>query len=333
LEEELMRKVFSSLLFSSLAASLAIPAGATTLPFWYSTGNTAVVEASYDTATNSLSTTNTISPVAAITDGVLLGPNSTLFVAIETGNGVFQIQQSNGVAVTFQTATAPSFLLSMNQNNAASPLFVANNNGSIATLPITGGVLQPGTIHSVTGVDTNVSQLAWDSSNNVYYVTGGPGTTGNFGHFSVGSFSTTSQIATGITTAQDAIFDSFTGMILLTGEGQYQWYNPTTNSLSGAVDLPGATAGGSCAGGGNQFDVSSVDGAGHALVAGCDNLYYFDFDKTGDVIASAVLADAGVKDPALLPGVPPTVVPEPSMAGLLAFGAGLLAFGRSRRKN
>ncbi len=330
-----MRKVVSSFIFTCLlAAGFTVSAQAATIPLFYTTASSPdVFSASYNT------TTNTIGGIAAIgasqqgADGILIGPNSTVIFSGETSNGVFQVAQSGIGAPVFAAGTTPSYLLAINQNNP-NTVFTFNNAGSIATLPITGGVIQAGTIHTVSGPVTNVSNLVWSAGNTAYYITGQPGSTGNFGVFTPGTFTTSAPLFSGITTAQDAVFDPFTGLIVLFGEGQVDTFNPATNTLGTAVSLPNATLGGTCSGGGNQFNAGTVDGAGHAYVAGCGSLYYIDYSATGNILSASdirqsVAGFAG-KDIAVLPAA---AVPEVSSTGLVAFGIALLAFGRSRRKS
>ncbi|HMF79200.1 MAG TPA: hypothetical protein VK604_26305 [Bryobacteraceae bacterium] len=332
--------VNSFLLTYFMAAGFAATAQAATIPFFYTTASSPdVFSASYNATTNGITGTTAIATSQQGADGVLAGPNSTLFFTGEGGNGVYQIPQAGGAPLGFSSGTTPSYLLAMNQNNP-NTVFTFNNAGSVATLPVNGGVLQSGTAHTITGPVTNVSNLVWSAGNTAYYVTGQPGATGSLGVFNTSGFSTNTQLFSGINTAQDAVFDPFTGLIVLFGNGQVDTFNPATNTLGTAVALPGATVGGSCGSGSDQFNAGTVDGAGHALVGGCGQLSYIDYSKTGNILSASDVRQSvdgfGGKDIAALPAIggAPAVgeAPEVSSMGLVAFGLALLAFGRSRRK-
>jgi hypothetical protein len=269
-------------------------------------------------------------------DGILIGPNGTLFFAGEASNGVFQIKQ-NGIGVpVFGAGTTESFFLATNQN-APDPsnttLFTFNNAGSIAALPVVAGVLQPGTVSAISGPDKNVSDLFWSSTNQVFYLTGNEGTTGDLGVFNIATHTTSAPLFTNIPTAQEAIFDPFTGLIILFGDGQVDTYNPATNALGAPVLLPGATAGTTCGGGPTgQLDAGTVDGAGHAYVAGCGNLYYIDYSSTHDILSLSNIRESvpvagGIKDVAVI-GV---ATPEPSTVTMVLIGLAGLGI-RLRRK-
>jgi len=273
-------------------------------------------------------------------DGILIGPNGTLFFAGEGSNGVFQIRQ-DGTSVpplpSFGAGTTESFFLATNQN-APDPsnttVFTFNNAGSIAALPVVGGFLQPGTVSSVLGPDKNISDVFWSPTNQAYYLTGNEGTTGDLGLYNVATHTTSAPLFTGIPTAQEAVFDPFTGLIILFGDGQVDTFNPTTNTLGTPVLLPGATAGTTCGGGSTgQLDAGTVDGAGHAYVAGCGNLYYIDYSSTHNILSlsnirESVPVSGGIKDVAVIQ----VATPEPSTITMVVIGLAGLGIRLRRRQ-
>jgi hypothetical protein len=322
----------------SLGCALSVQAGVVPI-FYTQLGSTDVLSSTYNTA-NFLGTALGIASSEQGADGILLGPNSTLFYGGEASNGVFQITQT-GTDTTpypaFGTGTSGSFFLAINQNNTVN-VFTFNNLGSIAVLPVpssgpSSGLITNGAVHAVTGADTNVSDLFWSSSNTAYYLTGAAGTTGDLGTINLSTFVTT-QLFAGIATAQDAVFDPFTGLVVLFGDGEVDTFNPGTNTLGTAVTLPGATAGLTCGGGSTaQLDAGTVDGAGHAYVAGCGNLYYIDYSATGNILSASDVRQSvgvpnGIKDIVVNPA---EATPEPPPLAMMLIGLGALTIGRWRR--
>ncbi|MDP8989497.1 MAG: hypothetical protein M3N41_05370 [Acidobacteriota bacterium] len=301
-----------------------------TINFFYtSIGSPDVFVAKYNTATNTVAPSTAIgfSPQGA--DGIIAGPTiagtPSLFVAGELGDDIFQLPITGGAVDSLGTTGTSAFLLA--ENPAGTTLFNENNAGIITTLPITGGLISAnGTEHTVTGADTNVSQLVWGMQpvGPVYYVTGGPGTNGDLGTINLSTFVTT-QLFANITTAQDAVFDPFTGLIVLFGQGSIDTFNPVTNTLGTPVTLQS-----SC--GTTQFTTGAVDGSGQALIATCGNLYYVNYSGTGNILTGAVQSTTlgGVKDLAIFPT---TSVPEPSTGAFLLGGLALLGMGAPLRYN
>jgi hypothetical protein len=328
-----------SLLTIALSIGCVLPIQAATVFFTQTSNSTDVFFATFNPAgSGSLTGITGIGFSQQGADGIVIGPNNTVIFGGEGSNAVFQIPQSGIGAPISATSTTESFFLSVNQNSPGT-LFNFNNGGSIATLPIVGNSITNGTLHTVTGPDTNVSNLFWSSTNTAYYLTGTTGTTGDLGLFNVGTFQTSAPLFTGIPTAQEAIFDPFTGLIVLFGEGQVDTFDPSKGALGlgTPVTLPGATAGANCGGGSiKQLNAGTVDGAGHAYVAGCGTLYYIDYSATGDILSllnvreSVSVPGGEIKDVAVLPT---SGTPEPSTIAMTIIGLAGLALSRKFKSN
>jgi hypothetical protein len=326
-----MRKGIITLL---IAVGCTLPIQASTI-FFTQIGSPDVFSATFNPAgLGSITGITTIGNSQQGADGILLGPNNTVFFGGEGSNSVFQIPQTGGAAVSIVAGTTESFFLAINQNNP-NTVFVFNNAGSIGALPIDGtGKLQAGTISAISGPDTHVSDLFWSSGNQAFYLTGNEGTTGDLGLFNVGTHTTSAPLHTGIGTAQDAVFDPYTGLIILFGDGQVDTYDPATDTLGAAVVLPGATAGTTCGGGATgQLDAGTVDGAGHAYIAGCGHLYFIDYSASHNIlslsnITESVAVAGGIKDVAVFP----VATPEPSTITMVVIGLAGLGISLRRKR-
>jgi len=182
-------------------------------------------------------------------------------------------------------------------------------------------------VHTVTGPDTNVSQLVWGMNpvGPVFYVTGAPGTAGNLGILNTSTYVTT-NLFSNLPYAQDAVFDPYTGLIILFGGQEIDTFNPITQTLGTPTPLPG----GAC--GVNTFTAGAVDGAGNALIVGCGEMEYVSFSSTGSVLSvQQVASPTGAKDVALVDAPAPT--PEPSTAAFILIGLAFTAVRRIRRRS
>jgi MYXO-CTERM domain-containing protein len=316
------------------AGTGAVHAG--TITFYYTTlgggaqGNNDVFSNTYNTTTG-LGTPVGIGSTQQGADGIEDGPTvagtPTLFFTGETDQNVFQIPITGGSSVSNASSGITAYLLSVNPGDTA--LYTFNNAGSISSLAVTGGglIAGPGTVHTVTGADTNVSRIVWGSNpaGPVYYITGAPGSNGDLGTINLSTYVTT-QLDANITTAEDAHYDPYTGMIVLFGQGQINTLNPTTGVLGTAITLPAGTCGSS------TLTTGDFDGLGHALVTDCGTLYYLDFSATHNELTGTVTAIPGTfggKDIEIFQTT--TGTPEPATMGFALFGLALVAFRRFRR--
>jgi hypothetical protein len=306
---------------------------ASTITFYYTTlGSPDVFSNTYNSVTNAVGTPVGIGSSLQGADGIEDGPTvagtPTLFFTGETDQTVFQIHTTGGAEVSSASAGITAYLLSVNPTDTA--LYTFNNAGKISSLGITvGGLIAgPGTVNTVTagaGGDTNVSRLVWGSTGPVYYITGSPGSNGDLGTITIPGYVTT-QLDANITTAEDAHYDPYTGMIVLFGQGQINTLNPATGILGTAITLPAGTCGSS------TLTTGDFDGLGHGLVTDCGTLYYLDFSATHNELTGTVTAIPGAfngKDIEIFQTT--TGTPEPATMGFALFGLAVVAVRRFRR--
>ena len=324
------RTVLSVLAVCLLA--FAIQAQASTINFYYTTlGSPDVFSNTYNTSTNTAGSPVAIGASLQGADGIGAGPvvggQRTVYFTGETDQTIFQIPVTPGATVSTGNAGITAYLLA--ENPAATSLFTFNNIGNISAVPLTGAglIAGAGTVHTVTGADINVSEMVWSpvSGGPVFYVTGAPGTGGgDLGTINLSTYVTT-KLFTGITTAEDAHYDPFTGLILLFGQGQIDNFDPVAQTLGTALSVPGGTCGA------NTLTTGAIDGLGHALITNCGTLSYIDYSATHNILTGTVTTLPGIfpgKDIVIFQS---TGTPEPSTMGFALAGLALVAVGRFRR--
>lgn len=325
-----MRKTLFALVVS-LGCTLSLHA--TSFQVFYTfNASPDVYSSTYSSISNALSGSLAIGTNPSGADGILIGPNSTLIYGGETGSHtVFQITQTLPDTAPFPIASNTGTLLNdflvadQNPTAASSTVYTFDNNGQIASAAVTGGQISTtATAHTVTGADINVSDIFWNAAGTTaYYLDQG---TGNLGVINLATYVTSASLFSGITTAQSAVYDPFTGLVDLFGNGFVNTFNPTTSTLGTAVALNSASP---C----SSLSLGAVDGAGHAFAACGGNLYYIDYSATGNILSGSDIRQTdivgNIKDVAVIPG---TTTPEPSSVAMFVFGLGCLAIGRRRRK-
>ena len=324
------KRTLLSTLFVCLVAG-GFAAHAATITFYYTTlGSPDVFSNTYSTITglgSPVGIGSTLQGADGIEDGPVVGGLRTLFFTGEADQTVFQIPVTGGSLVSSGNAGITAYLLTANPSDTT--LYTFNNAGQVSTLTVNGAglIAGAGTVHNVTGSDTNVSRITWGSNpaGPVYYITGGPGLNGDLGTIDPTTFITT-RLDTNIATAEDAHYDPYTGLIVLFGQGQINTLNPTTGLLGTAISVPGGT----CTG---TLTTGDLDGLGHALITDCGTLSYIDFSATHNILTGAVTTIPGVfggKDIEIFQSSTQST-PEPSTMVFALGGLALVAFRRFRR--
>jgi streptogramin lyase len=296
----------------------------------------------YNSTTHTVSYTNFQAVTNEVgADGIMFAPNGNLIVTSNATNNVYRIDASTGATLQtvstgtngfpdYHMALDPSgneFYSSNRYNRGTGPLdtFKINSNGTFnnaTTTPITGG-------------DSNVTQLAFAPNGKILYTDGTPNSNGSIGLFTFGSPDTTTQLkpAGQVPAAHGVVYDPFTGKWTMFGGGAVATMDPNAGS-NAAIAASLEQRNGINA----DFDQGSVDGLGHALIAGNGDITFIDYSQTHDITSplNTVNITGGfgaIDDVAPLVGLgSQSNAPEPSSMTILGLGAlGLLGYARRRQ--
>src|SRR5215472_11873639 len=309
-------------LVSALLLGCSAPAFATTfngnLFYTYFTGppnNVASVTYSYDDVTHnfSLGSINNIASLAGA-DGIIFDAHGNLLVGGQAANTVYQIT-AGGAPVSTGSLSTNSYHLALDPSGGK--VYTSTFEGPLQTLALTPG-LNPAVQTAVTGGDTGVTQVAFGNGGKVFYVNGNPNAFGKLGTIDL-TTGVTSRLYSSVTPAHGLIFDPFTDLMTMFGDGETGTMSATDGS--GLKVSAGQYA---C-----DFDQGAVDGHGHALVAGCGEITFIDYSVTGDItdivdnfhVSIASVSDgnfSNIDDAAPLAGLGVQPTPEPGSLALLA---------------
>ncbi|CAM3847008.1 hypothetical protein [Roseateles saccharophilus] len=329
--------------FSGLAAGLMLMAGgaradlvAGTLYFTYFSGGANVndVAYNYDSSTHSFSL-GAVNNLAGTNgaDGIIFAPNGNLLVGGQCSGNVYEVNPGNGNVVgSGNTLGGCSYHLALDPSGGK--VYTSDFGGELKVMPLP---LTNATTVTVNGGDQGVTGLAFTPGGSAYYVNGSPNGHGNVGHIDP-TTGATIRLFTGLTPAHGMVFDSYTKLMTLFGDGFDATFNPLAGSDAGIVSSLKQSQQVTC-----DFDQGAVDGKGHALVAGCNQITFIDYSISGDIThpdyATSIGGFSNIDDVAPLSGLgsnnpPGGSLPEPMSLALagLALSAALGVTGKARRR-
>lgn len=257
-------------------------------------------------------------------DGIVLNPNNGQLLIGGQGNSIHQV---NPVTGTF-TSSSPgvnAFHLVVDPNKNV--VWASSIPGALSSTPINpfGGA---GTIRTLSGLDNNITSMAFAPSGTVYYTNAGSSGFGNFGTIDLGTGVMT-RLLSNIPAAHGMVYDPFTNSLILGGSNHISQVSLATNTIIHDLVVTG-----------DNFDQGAVDGSGHLFWA--DNngrLFFLDYSTTGDVSSATNFVSnnffkGSLDDIAPLIGAGGTItpsIPEPQTYALMLAGLGALSLVRRRK--
>ncbi len=198
-------------------------------------------------------------------DGLIFLPNGNLLTA---EGDVTEVNPITGQTQTFSSGPGGDHLALDPSGQFA---WTAAQPGELEKIPL--DPFSPPIAEPLTGDDTLITAVAFDSAGNAYYTTGSPTSPGNFGTINLQTFTTT-RVFSDLPAARGIMYDPFTGDIILVGLSDVTQIDPKTMTIVSTRDFSSL--------GISRLDQGAVDGQGHLYVA--DNtgkLLFVDYSQTG----------------------------------------------------
>jgi len=180
--------------------------------------------------------------------GTRVGPDGFVYV-VSVGN-VHRIDPDRG---TVTSVSAMNNANTVSFDPAGGVLWAGWKDTPLASVPTS--PLAAGTTHVVSGDDVVATMVAFTPANGAFYTTGGELESGNFGRINMATFTT--QRLLSAANATGAVFDAFSGHLIVAGLGRARQIAPgnPTIVLSSRDD----------SGSGENYLVLQADGRGHLL--------------------------------------------------------------------
>src|SRR5438094_8793965 len=145
-------------------------------------------------------------------DGIAFASDGNLLIGNGTGNTVTKISTAGAVVDTASIAGGAAFHLGISPDGKT--VYTAGLPGALSSVPLS--PFSDGTVHTLAGDDTTVTQIAFDGAGNAYYTSSNSLGTGNFGTINLTTF-TTSRKMENVPAAHGMAFDADTGTLVLSG--------------------------------------------------------------------------------------------------------------------
>jgi len=301
--------------------------------------NVKKVTATFDGATFTLGATSSIGTTTGA-DGISGNPqNSDLLLVGGQGGRINTISKSTGTATVYASPVSVFHL----EVSDPTTVYGSGIPGFLAKHTINpDGSLTAGTMITLSGHDTRITQLITTPSG-FFYTTSGSGGFGTFGTltFTGATTATTTRLhgpggsvgGAVLAAAHGGVYDPLTGTIIIVGDDHITQLDLLGNIISNRSFL-------GFAGINPNFDQGTVDGAGHLFAASnSGHLLMMDYGASGLIgdltnPTSLMWLDSNLDDIAPLVGsgsTDPDPIPEP--ATLVLFGVVTVgAYVRRRRR-
>lgn len=192
-------------------------------------------------------------------DGLIFAPNGNLLIGGSTTHQIEQITTGGTVVGSVNVGGTDPYHLTLSPNgktiySGGSTGLAGDDPGPLGITPF----FSAGTMHSVSGDDTALTQLAFDTNGNVYYTSSPDTGVGSVGTINLSTLTTTRHIAS-LPAAHGITYDPFTGDLMVSGNSHITQIDPKTFNVVSDLDLSSM--------GVSMLDQVYVDGHGH-LFAG-----------------------------------------------------------------
>lgn len=257
-------------------------------------------------------------------DGIVFAPNGNLLIGGQNTNQVYNVLPSNGTFTSASSSTA-SFHLTLAPNGQS--VYTSAFGGPLVNILLSNFVTANApTVTNVTGGDTGITQLAFVPGGKTFYDISNPNCCGNVGTINP-TTGVTTRLASSVTAAHGIVYDPYSHLVDLFGDGYVATIDPSTETVSSSVFINGA-----------NFDQGAPDGFGHALIAGGGGLTFIDYEGTSILTPNYTTFVGGfgnIDDIAPLSGIGSQTgnTPIPAALPLFASGlGGLVLFARRRKR-
>src|SRR5689334_19914759 len=197
-------------------------------------------------------------------DGAVFAPDGDLLVGGQ-GNLVHKVHIADGKSKDVK-ANASAYHLSMDPGGKK--VWAAGIPGPLAEIPLS--PFADGITHQLSGDDTAVTSIAFDSSRRAYYTSSGSAGHGSVGLIDLKSFTTVRKLAN-VPAAHGMVFDPFSGDLLLFGADHVTQIDPGTMKVVSDLTITD----------GVTLDQGTVDGHGYVFVASnSGQIVFIDYSGT-----------------------------------------------------
>jgi hypothetical protein len=179
-------------------------------------------------------------------DGIVFAPDGDLLVGGQA-NAVHKVDPGTGLFTTKTAGGIAAFHLTVDPSGSQAYAMHYLSSG-VATIPLT--PFANGTAHALSGDDTAIQTIAFDTGGTAYYAS-----PAGVGIIDLTTFTTVRKLDT--TDAHGMAFDPFSGDLIAMEGALLTQIDIATWSVVGSLLVPG-----------QSFDQGAVDGDGHVFAAG-----------------------------------------------------------------